>query len=827
MADDDSTSFARIETRPYDDENAERRGDDNSSSSGSTGSRPITPTTPSGAKPPRPGRRASSASSRGKEGNAKGTRAISVIARFRPENALELEKGGLDCCRYDPDGQRVSVSMSGKGAGQETHDFKFERVLPPSTTQAELYAHCGRPVVEAIFEGINASVLFFGATGSGKTYSSIGAVNEQGIMVAEPGVLPRLLNDVFEKIDSMEDTHDCVFNFSMVELYMERLRDLLSFLPLGRNRIHGDKKKNKRTSVVAKQAGDNNNNNNNAGDDNADDDALLPGEITPVPSSPASPGGTTSKRANDDDDAPPIPKDISTAIRTDSGPPPGAVERWRKMCAFGGTSGFADNLEIRDAGDKNLYVSNCTSIWCQNAQDSLACVQRGLQYRTTAATKQNQNSSRSHCILVCTLIVKDRTTLVTTRSQLYVVDLAGSERVSKSETEGLLLDEAKSINLSLFSLGSVITALAEKASKRGESGRHVPYRDSKLTRLLENSLGGNALTYIMCACSPNSYNAGETISTLTFGAKSSLVKTQPRRNENITVEELQLLLDNAKSEIEMQKAQIQMLKMQLVRKSDSTNSNSNNNNKNNNNNNSPGIAKPGTRLFEIASERHERLIDIVKGLLVDPLTGQKMKDPVFCLDGNTYERASIFQHLVKNEMMSPLTGQRVLMSTLTPNSMIKALDAMCRDEDLLVGNPQDVDRYQTPFMAWAPVFLIVSYLSLDQRLSLATLNSQFARCVYDKDMWFEPVNELLKAAPESVRQHVKSANLPAHKVYTLLKRHAANPGRISEQLQRYIIRSDQPIALFSSKIQKESERFKKDKNRWSSRPLGGNEPQYD
>merc|ERR1719478_156324 len=123
--------------------------------------------------------------------------------------------------------------------------------------------------------------------------------------------------------------------------------------------------------------------------------------------------------------------------------------------------------------------------------------------------------------------------------KLYLVDLAGSEKVAKSGSAGDRdrLDEAKNINRSLSALGNVINALTDKKVT------HVPYRDSRLTRVLQESLGGNAKTSLIVTCSPSNFNELETISTLRFGQRAKMIKNVVKVNQERSAEELKLLLE--------------------------------------------------------------------------------------------------------------------------------------------------------------------------------------------------------------------------------------------------------------------------------------------
>lgn len=182
-------------------------------------------------------------------------------------------------------------------------------------------------------------------------------------------------------------------------------------------------------------------------------------------------------------------------------------------------------------------------IQCYNANDILQVMKIGNSNKVIAATRMNQFSSRSHCLLRIFLEQENPITGQITKSKMWIVDLAGSEKVSKTETEGLLLEQANSINQSLSTLGRVIRHLVENQS-------HVPYRESKVTRLLQESLGGNAKTVLIICMSMSIYNVEETLSTIRFGCSAKLVKNQARINKEIGYKELLRLYEAALKTIE-------------------------------------------------------------------------------------------------------------------------------------------------------------------------------------------------------------------------------------------------------------------------------------
>jgi kinesin family protein 5 len=155
----------------------------------------------------------------------------------------------------------------------------------------------------------------------------------------------------------------------------------------------------------------------------------------------------------------------------------------------------------------------------------------------------NERSSRSHLLFILTVSQSNSEELSAKTGKLYLVDLAGSEKVGKTGAEGKVLDEAKKINVSLTALGKVINALTDGKST------HVPYRDSKLTRVLQESLGGNSKTTLIVTCSPHTSNIAETISTLRFGVSAKKIKNKPEINKELTVAELQSLLDKAEKKL--------------------------------------------------------------------------------------------------------------------------------------------------------------------------------------------------------------------------------------------------------------------------------------
>ncbi|XP_066581375.1 osmotic avoidance abnormal protein 3-like [Prorops nasuta] len=189
-------------------------------------------------------------------------------------------------------------------------------------------------------------------------------------------------------------------------------------------------------------------------------------------------------------------------------------------------------LALKEDSTRGTYVAGgLKEMTVKNAAECAKLVEQGDRRRAAAATKMNAESSRSHAVLTLALEAiaindDDKRGSAIRRGRLHLVDLAGSERQGRTGATGERLKEAASINLSLSALGNVISALA------AGNGRHVPYRDSKLTRLLRDSLGGNARTLMIACISPSDVDAEETLSTLRYAARARCIKNKPIVNED-------------------------------------------------------------------------------------------------------------------------------------------------------------------------------------------------------------------------------------------------------------------------------------------------------
>ena len=193
------------------------------------------------------------------------------------------------------------------------------------------------------------------------------------------------------------------------------------------------------------------------------------------------------------------------------------------------------DLKIQENPETGVKIDGLSEVYLSSLNEFFDYVELSQINRKTAETKLNHNSSRSHCLLILEISQSFKKEKLIKKGILNLVDLAGSEKISKTGAVGLTLEEAKKINLSLSTLGNVIHALTHKAE-------HIPYRDSKLTRLLKESLGGNYKTSLIVTCSPHSYNLDEVVSSLLFAKRVKTIKNVVKVNIKYSYEELQKMV---------------------------------------------------------------------------------------------------------------------------------------------------------------------------------------------------------------------------------------------------------------------------------------------
>jgi len=283
--------------------------------------------------------------------------------------------------------------------------------------------------------------------------------------------------------------------------------------------------------------------------------------------------------------------------------PPAASTSLGGAAAAGGSSASLASLAsnasssggvvIREGPKGAIMLDGATEVRVTSQEEVIALLARGNERRATAGHRLSEASSRSHAVLTLTLEQRARpggraaevpTELRYLRSKLSLVDLAGSERAKQTGTTGQRFQEGVSINSGLLALGNVINALSEQ--QRGGGGgrhrsnlggggpaaaaaaaaarRHIPYRDSKLTRLLQDGLGGNSETLFVACVSPADSSFEHTVGTLRYAARANLISNNLQLNNAMTPEEevafLRAALEAAQAEVALLKAEVGALR---------------------------------------------------------------------------------------------------------------------------------------------------------------------------------------------------------------------------------------------------------------------------
>uniref|UniRef100_A0A8C7CXQ3 Kinesin family member 7 n=1 Tax=Oncorhynchus kisutch TaxID=8019 RepID=A0A8C7CXQ3_ONCKI len=345
--------------------------------------------------------------------------AVQVAVRVRPLLPKELLHSHESCMTADPEQRRVTL-------GHDRHfhcDFLFEE----TSCQEEVYAVCVQPLIEAFFQGFNATVFAYGQTGSGKTYT-IGEANLSSFRDEEQGIIPRAVAEVFKLLDE-NDLSDFSVRVSYLEVYKEDFRDLL---------------------------------------------------------------------------------EVETASK---------------------------DIHIREDDKGNIVLCGVKECEVEGLDEVLSLLESGNTARHTGATQMNPHSSRSHTIFSVHMDQRSGSSRAhgnpTTgtgphvlSSKFHFVDLAGSERILRTGNTGERLKESIQINSGLLALGNVIGALGDPKRR----GTHIPYRDSKITRILKDSLGGNAKTLMIACISPSSADFDESLNTLNYAKRARNIQNRATVN---------------------------------------------------------------------------------------------------------------------------------------------------------------------------------------------------------------------------------------------------------------------------------------------------------
>jgi hypothetical protein len=403
---------------------------------------------------------------------------VQVYIRIRPETADDLTKHNLIKCAAVLDEKTIRLtpppdgtpSMSRKTVpAVDDKVFSFDKVFEESTTQEDMYNSVSTHV-KATVRGYNTTIFAYGSTGSGKSFTMTGNNTS-------PGIIPRAISEIFSIIETTaaQQEQDVFFyvRLSYVELYNNNFRNLLESAS---------------KELALKE-----------------NDKLM---------------------------------DSSSRI------PPNSSSR-------------NDKIEVRECQSAGVFLAGPNlRIPVTTAQEAFQLIARGNRIRATGATQCNDVSSRSHAIL--TLHVESRIALPTNVNKsadgslnpelrlgkMHLIDLAGSERITLSGVEGDTLVETQNINSSLTAIGDVLSALSRNANimskgggtpgaKGSQSLLPVPYRNSKLTHLLKDSLGGNSKTIMITTVRTFAEYYQQTIVSLMYASRAKKVRNRSLVNRNV------------------------------------------------------------------------------------------------------------------------------------------------------------------------------------------------------------------------------------------------------------------------------------------------------
>ncbi|PAV57349.1 hypothetical protein WR25_00300 [Diploscapter pachys] len=346
--------------------------------------------------------------------------AVQVLTRARPFSTREITEGARTCVEFDIENSQIYCNGV---------SFAFDAVFTGEHGQECVYATIGTTILEKLMKGFHCTILAYGQTGSGKTYTMGTEHRADAAISDDRGIVPRLVQTVFQQINESENPSSFKVSVSMLEIYDEKVIDLLS--------------------------------------------------------------------------------------------------------------GGKEPLPIREDQSGSVFVKGLTTFPVENVSDTVSQLEKGCQSRSKGETAMNAQSSRSHAIFSI-ILVKEAVTEedLAFTAKLQLVDLAGSERLKKTQAEGDRKKEGIRINEGLLALGNVISALAKTTEGKK---LHIPYRDSTITRLLQDSLGGNSFTVMIACISPADTNAEETLSTLRYADRAKQIKNKPRVNANPKDEEIRRL----------------------------------------------------------------------------------------------------------------------------------------------------------------------------------------------------------------------------------------------------------------------------------------------
>jgi hypothetical protein len=443
---------------------------------------------------------------------------IMVCCRLRPCTEAEASAGHSEC--VDAMSDRELALFDRRGG--VWRDYGFDRVWRPEATQREVFSDI-EPLVLSLVQGINCCLFAYGPTGSGKTHTIVGdpAAGAQGISY-------RTLRKLFEVLRFEEARHLQVDTRARLR---SRRRDAIASGDTGAGAGDGSSSSAAPASVVdhippfeeaaaAKKDGKS---------DEAEEADTIPGEPEPEPVPFAWEVHVSMFEIYNESI-----RDLLVPLATR---PSGSAS----FKASQASRADPPSLDARTQLDGSIAVAGLKKRRVTRADEAAAVFVQGTANRATAHTNLNEHSSRSHCLMQVELVTKQRGS-VPCRSRMYLVDLAGSERVEKSRATGAVLREAQHINRSLSALGDVMEALDRKRE-------HVPYRNSKLTYVLQDALGGNSRTMMVLALSPSELHAEESLVALQFAARVRDISSQGPASRLVDVKNVEESLHKAKSDL--------------------------------------------------------------------------------------------------------------------------------------------------------------------------------------------------------------------------------------------------------------------------------------
>jgi hypothetical protein len=361
-------------------------------------------------------------------------------------------------------------TVDSEGVVFNTHQHTFDHVYDQDASQKEVYERSAKDAVLSTLRGYNAAILAYGQTGTGKTYT-----------------------------------------------------------------MEGDPLARRRAAAAAARA-------------DGDEKARRSAPLAPAAGGPSSSVGQEDATGSERGIIPRAIEDIFQYIADDTSPKSKYLVRASYVQIYNEV--ISDllkpdrvNLQIREDKKRGVYVEGLSEWVVRTPDEIYGLMDRGAAQRATGSTRMNELSSRSHAVFI---VIVENARMEEDESarggaepsetrqsfrvgKLNLVDLAGSERVRLTGATGVRLEESKKINQSLSALGNVIKALTETKGTRS----HVPYRDSKLTRVLEDSLGGNCKTTMMAMISPALEAFAESLSTVKFANRAKHIKNTARVNEDL------------------------------------------------------------------------------------------------------------------------------------------------------------------------------------------------------------------------------------------------------------------------------------------------------